>query len=363
MVRIKTTDGCVDGMIMPKARSAPFAVRSTRVRHVVGVAATRWRSVRQCLVLLLAAAVLAGSALAQDYPSKPVRLLIGFPPGGGVDIVARLLVPKVGEQLGQQVVIDNRPGAAGNLALELLAKAPADGYTLMFTTPTVTVNPALYPKITYDSLKDFAPVGLVATTVYILVVHPSLPVKSVKELLALARARPGQLNYSSGGNGAAAHLAGELFRSMTGIDIVHVPYKGIAPGLIAVLSGEAQLTFGSQPSTVPHMKQGKLRGLAVTSAKRSSFTPDLPAIAEAGVPGYETTAWYGILAPARTPREIVTRVNGEFAKALGTPDVSSALAAQSFEAAPGTPDQFGKLIADELEKWRKVVKASGMRVD
>ncbi len=311
----------------------------------------------------LAAALALGHAAAQDYPARPVRLLVGFPPGGGADIVARQLTPKIGEQLGQQVVIENRPGAAGNLALEALAKAPADGYSIMLTTPTVTVNPALYPKIGYEPVRDFAPVGLLATTVYILVVHPSLPVKSVKDLVALAKAKPGQLNYSSGGNGAAAHLAGELFRSMAGIDIVHVPYKGIAPGLVAVLSGEAQLTFASQPSVLPHVRQARLRPLAVTSASRSPFTPELPSIAEAGVPGYETTAWYGILAPAKTSREIVSRLNAEFGKALNAPDVKAALTNQSFETVGGSPEQFATLIGEELVKWRKVVKASQMRID
>jgi tripartite-type tricarboxylate transporter receptor subunit TctC len=319
---------------------------------------TRW-----CFCIAGAFACAPDAAIAQQYPVRPIRLIVGFPPGGGADIVARQLTPKLSEQLGQQVVIDNRAGAAGNLALELLAKAPPDGYSIMLTTPTVTVNPALYPKVGYDPARDFAAVSLVATTVYILVVHPSLPVRSVKELLVLARSKPGQLNYSSGGNGAAAHLAGELFRSMTRIDIVHVPYKGVAAALVAVLAGEAQLTFGSEPAALPHMKQGRLRGLAVTSAKRSAFTPDLPSIAEAGVPGYETTAWYGILAPAKTPREIVARLNMEFGKTLSAPDIRSALTQQSFETVTGTPDQFAALLADELVKWRTVVKSSGMRID
>jgi len=316
--------------------------------------------------LALASCVLAAIALpagAQDYPGKPVRLIIGFPPGGGVDIVARQLAPKLSEQLGQQVVIDNRGGAAGNIALEMLAKLPPDGYSLMFTTPTISINPALYPKINYDALRDFAPVTLAATTVYLLVVHPSLPVKSVRELITLAKARPRQLNYSSGGNGAAAHLAGELFKSMSGTQIVHVPYKGIAPGLIAVLSGEAQLTFASQPSTLPHVRAGKLRALAVTSAKRSSFTPDLPSIAEAGVPGYETTAWYGIIAPAKTPRPIVAKLNADVIRALDNAEVKSGLANQSFEIVTTTPEQFGAFIKDELVKWGKVVKEAGMRID
>ncbi len=302
-------------------------------------------------------------AQAQDYPAKAIRLIIGFPPGGGVDIVARQLMPRVGDLLVQQVVIDNRGGAGGNIALELTAKAPPDGYTLMFTTPTLAINPALYPKISYDPLRDFAPVGLVASTVYMLVVHPSLPVKSMKELIALAKAKPSQLFYSSGGNGAAAHLAGELFRSMSGTQIVHVPYKGIAPALIAALSGEAQLTFASQPAALPHVKQGKLRALAVTSAKRSAFTPEYPSVAEAGLPGYETTAWYGIIAPAKTPRPVIMRFNTEVTRAVEHPEVKAGFANQSFENITGTPEQFGAFIKDELVKWSRVVKEAGMRID
>ncbi len=266
-------------------------------------------------------------------------------------------------QLGQQVVIDYRSGASGNIALELLAKSPPDGYTLMLTTPTVTVNPALYPNLPYDTLRDFAPVVLVASTVYILVVHPSLPVKSVKDLIALAKARPGELFYSSGGNGAAAHLAGELFNSMSRLRLAHVPYKGVAAALIAVLSGETQVTFASQPTALPHIKQGRLQPLAVTSAKRSSFTPTLPSIAEAALPGYETTAWFGILAPAKMPAAITNRLNSEMNRALERVDVKAGFAGQSLESIGGTSEQFSVLIKDELAKWRKVVKEAGMRID
>jgi tripartite-type tricarboxylate transporter receptor subunit TctC len=319
---------------------------------------------RLTFALACAAAVfLPPAALAQPYPSKPIRMLVGFPPGGGADIVARQLAPKLGEQLGQQVVIDNRGGASGNIALEVLAKAVPDGYTLMMTTPTVTVNPALYPKVAYDSLRDFAPVRLVASTAYILVVHPSVPAKTVQELVALAKARPRQLNYSSGGNGAAAHLAGELFRSMTGIEIVHVPYKGVAPALISLLGSEVQLTFSSQPSTIPHLKEGRLRALGITSPKRSGFTPDIPTIAESGVPGYDTTAWYGVLATARTPAPVIARLNAELTKLLELPEIKAAIAAQSFEILPSNPVQFGEFIKSELVKWVKVVKDSGMRID
>ena len=300
---------------------------------------------------------------AQEFPSKPVRLIIGFPPGGGADIVARQLAPRLGELLGQQLVIDNRPGASGNIALELLAKSTPDGHVLMLTTPTLAVNPALYPKLSYDALRDFAPVALVASTVYILVVHPSLPVKTVKELIALAKAKPRELLYSSGGNGAAAHLAGELFRSMSGIQLVHVPYKGIAPALIAVLSGESQITFGSQPSTLPQVKQGKLHALAVTSAQRSSFTPTLPSIAEAALPGYDTTAWYGVIAPARTPPAVISRLNRDIQRVLDLPDIKTGFTHQSFEIIGGSPEQFSALIKDELVKWSRVVRESGMRID
>ena len=282
------------------------------------------RRVNALSILCLGLSGVAPTVNAQDYPAKPVRMVVGFPPGGGADVVARQFTPRLSEQLSQQVVIDYRSGASGNIALELLAKAPADGYTLMLTTPTVTVNPALYQNLPYDTLRDFAPVILTASTVYVLVVHPSLPVKSVKELIAMAKTRPRELFYSSGGNGAAAHLAGELFNSMSGIRVAHVPYKGVAAALIAVLSGETQVTFGSQPTALPHVKQGRLRPLAVTSAKRSPFTPNLPSIAEAALPGYETTAWFGILAPAKTPATIINRLNSEMNRALDHAEIGRA---------------------------------------
>jgi tripartite-type tricarboxylate transporter receptor subunit TctC len=321
------------------------------------------RRVHASFILCLCLSGFSPTGNAQDYPAKPVRMVVGFPPGGGADVVARQFTPRLGEQLGQQVVIDYRSGASGNIALELLAKSPPDGYTLMLTTPTVTVNPALYPNLPYDTLRDFAPVVLVASTVYILVVHPSLPVKSVKALIALAKARPGELFYSSGGNGAAAHLAGELFNSMSRVRVAHVPYKGVAAALIAVLSGETQVTFASQPTALPHIKQGRLQPLAVTSAKRSSFTPTLPSIAEAALPGYETTAWFGILAPAKMPAAIINRVNSEMNRTLDRADVKAGFTSQSLESIGGTPEQFSALIKDELAKWRKVVKEAGMRID
>jgi tripartite-type tricarboxylate transporter receptor subunit TctC len=225
------------------------------------------------------------------------------------------------------------------------------------------VNPALYPKVGYDPLRDFAPVALVATTVYVLAVHPSLPVKKVSELITLAKARPRQLNYSSGGNGAAAHLAGELFRSMAGIQLIHLPYKGVAQALMAVLSGDAPITFASQPTALPLVRADKLRALGVTGAKRSPFSPDIPSIAEAALPGYETTAWFGIIAPAKTPAPVVAKLNAGMGRALDSAEVKAAMTRQSLEILPGRPEQFATLIRDELVKWRKVVKESGMRID
>ena len=303
------------------------------------------------------------SAPAQSYPGKPIRLILGFPPGGGVDIVARQIAPMLSERLGQQVVIDNRAGAAGNIALEMLAKAPPDGYSLMLVTPSIAVNPALYRKLPFDPVHDFAPVTLVATSALILAVHPSLPAKSVTQLIALAKARPHQLSYSSGGNGSAAHLAYELFKGMTGVDIVHVPYKGIAPALIALLAGEVQLTFGTLPSTLPHVRTGKLRALAVTSPKRSTFLPDMPSVSEAGVPGYESAQWYGALLPAGTPPAIVARLNREFTAVVEMADVKTRLSSEGLETTTSTPEQFAAFIKSELAKWGKVVKESGMRID
>ncbi len=315
------------------------------------------------IISIACLALFTHASYAQDYPAKPIRLVIGFPPAGGADIVARQITPRLAAQLGQAIVIDYRPGASGNIALEHIAKATADGYTLMLTTPTITVNPALYPNPGYDALRDFAPVGLVASTVYILLTHPSLPVKSVKELIALAKAKPREIFYASGGNGAAAHLAAELFAGMSGVRLAHVPYKGVAPALFAVLSGEAQMTFGSQPAALPHVKQGRLRAWAVTSAKRSSFTPSLPSIAEAALPGYETTAWFGVIAPVKFSPTLLSRWNSEIQIALDHATVKAAFAQQSLEALGGKPETFASLIRDELAKWGRVVKESGMRID
>lgn len=318
--------------------------------------------------LFLAAAALLIAAVpaahAVEYPAKPVRIVIGFPPGGASDILIRFLGAKLGEGLGQPMVYDNRPGAGGNIAGEIVAKSPPDGYTLLMGNNAIlATNVSLYRKIGFDPLRDFAPVALLATQPNILVVHPSLPVKSVKELIAFARARPGQLNYASSGSGLAAHLAGELFKTMTKTDLVHVPYKGAGPALLDTLTGQCQVMFATAVSVQPHLKTGRLRALAVTTAARSKNFPELPTVAEAGVPGFEASTWHGIVAPAGTPLPIVARLNSEINKVLQQPETRERLAAQGADAAGGTAQQFGDFIRAEIPKWAKVIEASGARVD
>ena len=311
-----------------------------------------------------AASMLLGlvSAHAQ-YPSKTVRLIVPYPPGGGTDTLARVLSQRLGEALGQQVVIDNRPGAGANLGVEIAARAPNDGHTLLMAAISNAISASLYRKLNYDLVRDFAPITLLATTPHIVVVHPSLPVKSVKELIAFAKARPGQLAYSSSGSGTPSHLGGELFDSMAGVKLTHVPYKGGGPSVIALVGGEVSVGFATMPSVISHVKAGKLRGLAVTTAQRSPTTPDLPTVSEAGVPGYEMGSWYGLLSPAGTPREVVMRLNAEMAKILKLPDVKQRLDALGFEVLVSTPEEYGAFTKNEIEKWAKVVKASGARVD
>jgi tripartite-type tricarboxylate transporter receptor subunit TctC len=306
----------------------------------------------------------AAAAGAADYPDKPVRFVVGFPPGGPSDIVARLLGQKLAESWGQQVVIDNRPGAGGNIAAELVAKSAGDGYTLLLGNNSIlATNAALYSKLNFDPVKDFAPVILVASQPNILVVHPSLPVKSVKELIALAKARPGQLNYASSGSGAAAHLSGELFKAMAHVDMVHIPYKGAAPALNDVLAGQDQLMFATSLSVLPHIKSGRLRALAVTTAKRMKAMSELPTVAEAGVPGFEATTWHGVVVSAATPPALVARINADTAKILQLPDVRERFAVLGAEIIGGTPDDFAAYIKKEIPKWTKVVRDSGARAD
>jgi tripartite-type tricarboxylate transporter receptor subunit TctC len=306
--------------------------------------------------------VLATAAGAQQYPDRPIRLIVGFPPGGAADILGRHAAQRLTEVLGQQVVVDNRGGAGGLIATETAARASADGYTLLFTSLPHVTNPHLYRKVTYDAVKDFAPVVQFVAVPLMMACHPGLPVKSVKELVAHAKASPGQLNYGSGGSGSSSHLAMELFKSMAGIELAHIPYKGVGPMITDLLGGQIRLTISSAVPLSPQVKAGKLRGLAVTSPKRSPSFPELPAIAET-VPGYEVVNWFGILAPAGTPRAVVTRINKALNAALASPALRERLAAQGADIVGGTPEDFGKVIRSDFAKWAKVVKASGAKVD
>jgi len=319
------------------------------------------------LYLSAAALALAASlspALAQNYPTKTIRMIVPFPPGGTTDILARVAGQKITEAFGQQVIIDNRPGAGGNIGTELVAKAAPDGYTLL-TDPgsTLTINPSLFAKLSYDVLKDFAPVTIIAAVPNLLVVHPSLPVKSVKELITLAKARPGQLNYASTGAGQSTHLSMELFKTMAGINVVHIPYKGSSPALVDLLGGQVSLMFDNMPSSLPHVKAGKLRALAVSTLKRSPAMPQLPTVAESGLPGFEVSVWFGVLAPAGTPREIVNKLNGAIVRSLQSPDVHERLAGQGAEPIGNTPEQFTAQMQRDLVKWAKVVRDSGAKLD
>jgi tripartite-type tricarboxylate transporter receptor subunit TctC len=313
---------------------------------------------------IVAGLALAGSAKAQDYPSKPIRLVVPFAAGGATDVLARLVGERLTASLGQQVVVDNRPGAGGNIGSDLVARAEPDGYTiLMGAVGTHAINPSLYPKMPYDPVKDFAPVTLVASVPNVLVVNPEVPANSVQELIDLAKAKPGELNFASSGNGTSIHLSGELFKAMTGTDIVHVPYKGSGPAVTDLLGGQVQMMFDNMPSSLPHVKAGKLRALGVTSAKRSPALPEVPTIAEAGVPGYDATSWFGILAPAGTPEPVVMRLQGAIVQALGEPEMRQRMADLGAEPVGDTPAEFGQFIAAELAKWAKVVNDAGVKLE
>jgi len=311
--------------------------------------------------LLSAALGAAQTAVAADtYPVRPIRMIVAYPPGGGTDQVGRVMADQLAQQLGQNVVVDNRGGATGNIGTELAARAVPDGYTLLMgNVAPNAVNVSMFRKLGFDPVKDFAPVGLVAVTPNILVAHPSVPVKTVKDLVALAKAKPGVLNFPSAGVGSSSHLAGEMLKSMAGIDMVHVPYKGGGPALIATISGQVQIMFATMPAAMPHVKSGKVRPVAVTTAKRSLAMPDLPTIAESGVPGYEAATWYGLLAPARTPRPVIDRLHGETVKILAGP-TRQRLEAQGFEPDGGTPAAFAAYIKSEITKWAKVIKEAGI---
>lgn len=315
------------------------------------------------LIAIVSLALLAGAVMAQQYPSKPVRVVIPWPPGGSNDVVGRIVLQKVGELMGQQFIVDNRGGAAGSIGAEVVAKAPADGYTLMVHSTSHVGNAHLYKKLPYDTLKDFTGVALLAAQPGALTVHPSLPVKTVKDFIALAKNRPGTINYSSSGNGSAPHLSMALFVSMTGINIVHVPYKGGAPQVTALVSGETQASLATVSTVLVHVQSGRLRALGVSSAKRTGTMPEVPTIAEAGVPGYEMSPWIGVFVPSATPRELVVRLNGEINKALKSPDVSQLLASQALDALGGTPEEFDARIKVDYEKYAKLIKLTGAKVD
>ena len=304
----------------------------------------------------------AAAAHAQSYPSKPIRLIVGFTPGGGVDINARLIAPKLIEYLGQNVIVENRPGAGTNIANELVAKAPPDGYTLLVNTAAVVINLSLYRKVPFEA-KDFTPISVFSQSPNILTVHPSLPVKNVKDLIALAKSKPGAMNYSSAGAGTTQHLTGELFKLRTGTNIVHVPYKGSAPSLTALLGGEVEMTFANIPAISAHVKGKRLRALANAGTRRAAQMPDVPTLKESGINGVEVVVWYGVFAPAGTPRDIVNTLANAIVKAANSPDMRQRLTDQGAEPVGNSPEQFAKLYREEFARWAEVVKVSGARAD
>ena len=312
---------------------------------------------------ILLAALSALPALAQNYPSRPIRLVVGFTPGGGVDINARLLAPKLAEYLGQQVIVENKPGAGTNIANEFVARSPADGYTLLVNTAALAINMSLYSKLPFDAIRDFAPVSVFSESPNVLVTNAKLPVTSVKELVDSARKSPGKLNYSSAGVGTTQHLAAELFKLRTGTFIVHIPYRGTAPSLAGLIGGEVELSFANIPAIQAHVKSGRLRALAVAATRRDPQLPDVPTMKEAGIAGVEVVVWYGVLAPAGTPKEIVQALAGAIVRAARDADTRRRLLEQGAEPVGSTPEEFGKLLREEVARWAEVVKISGARAD
>ncbi len=314
-----------------------------------------WLAAMSCL--------LAASVQAQPYPSKPVRVVVPYPPGGPTDIVARVLFQQVAESTGQQFVIDNRAGAGGNIGAEHVAKSPADGHTVLIGTTAHAINMSLFKSLNYDVQKDLAPVSLLTQGPLVLVTHPQFPANSVKELIDMAKAKPGSLNFASSGNGQSTHLSAELFNSMAGTKMIHVPYKGSAPALSDLMSGQVGIMFDTTLSAMPFVRAGKLKALGVTSPQRTPAAPDVPTIAESGLPGYEVFAWNGVFVPAGTPKPIVAQLNEEIRKAMQLPQVRDKFSAQGFAASWNTPDQFGVFVRNEVDKWARTVKASGATLD
>ena len=324
-----------------------------KARALVG-----WLAVDGCIALLLVASAVAH---AQGYPSRPVRLIVPTSPGGGTDISARMLAPKLSEYLGQQIVVDNRPGASTMIGVELVARAVPDGYTLLMGISSLAIAPYIQTKVPYDAVKDFAPVSQVVVLSNLMVSHPSLPARAVKELVAFARTRPGQINFAAGSVGSNPHLAMELFLSMTGLKMVHVPYKGQGPALIDLMAGHVSLSMANMLSALPHVKNGRLRAIGVTGAKRASIAPGIPTIAEAGVPGYEVVQWFGVLAPARTPRDIIARLHAGVVRAVQDPAIRERFSSDGAETVGSTPEEFAAVIRADLSKWSKVIKDAGIK--
>jgi len=318
-----------------------------------------------CITAALAACLAPITpALAQAFPNKPIRWILPYPPGGGSDTIARPVARKLSENVGQQVIIDNRGGAGGNIGMETAARAAPDGYTIVLgLTAQLAVNPALYQKIPYDPIRDFEPITLLANGAYLLVAHPSLPAKTMKEVITIAKKRPDEILYASSGNGSGAHLATELLNNMTGIKLKHVPYKGGGPALVDTISGQTQLLFATPIASAGHLEAGRLRAIAVSTTKRVSSMPNVPTVAESGVPGYDSGVWYGMLAPKGTPREVIARLNEEFRKVLADPAIRGFLTKSGVDPDGGTPEELGKYMRSELAKWAKVVKAANITVD
>jgi tripartite-type tricarboxylate transporter receptor subunit TctC len=339
--------------MLPRSERAALTTIEVRVRKFTRRAAT---------VVL---ALFTSSVAAHDYPARPIRIIVPFTPGAGTDIVGRAIAHALNDAWKQPIVVDNRPGAGGTIAGELVSKAAADGYTLMLgNVSTLAIAPALNPKLGYAPLRDFAPITLITTSENVLVLHPSVPAKSVRELISHARDNPRKLNYGSSGSGTTSHLGGAMFASMAGVEMTHVPYKGSVPMLTDLLSGQLQLAFSSVPTALPHIRSGRLRALAVTLLARSTTLPELPTIEEAaGLKGFEISLWQGIVAPAATPRTIVLKLNQQIAASLRTPDLKGKLTAQGLDAVGNTPEQFAAYIRQEIEKWTRVVKATGARVE
>jgi tripartite-type tricarboxylate transporter receptor subunit TctC len=314
--------------------------------------------------LAVCCAIAAGPGSAADYPVKPVRVIVGFAAGGGTDIAARTLGQKLSESVGQPIVVDNRPGAGGQIGNALAAAAPPDGYTLLMTAngPHV-IAPSLYSKVSYDIFRDYAAISLVNTNAYVLVVHPSVPAASVKELVVWLKANPKHARFSSAGNGTPAHLAGELFKSMAGVDMTHVPYKGAAPALAGLIAGETNVLFSEMLTAAPQLRSGKLRALAVTTASRTAFLPDMPTIAESGLPGYDVSVWYGLFAPAGTPRPIVSRLNADVTRALESPDLAARFTKMGSTAMPSTPAALDALVKRDYERWARVIRNAGIKAE